>query len=253
VNTQKESKIKNLLDRHSQGTVLTARWLEGIGISHDLQKIYRKSQWLESIGTGAFKRYNDPITWAGGLYAIQKEATLPIHAGALTALSLQGLSHYLRTKNEIVYLFSQPGIKLPKWFSVYQWGPEIEHIKTSLLPEKTGLTDHAERNFSIVISAPERAMLECLYLSPKKIDLLECYQLMEGLTGLRPKLVQELLQQCTSVKVKRLFLFMADKAKHRWLDYVDLKKVDLGTGDRSITKGGLYNSKYRISIPKELA
>jgi len=253
VNTQKESKIKNLLDRHSQGTVLLAHWLQDIGISRDLQKVYRKSRWLESIGTGAFKRFNDPITWAGGLFAIQKEADLPIHAGALTALSLHGFSHYLRTTNEIVYLFSPQGIKLPKWFSMYKWGPKIEYVKTSFLSEKTGLTDHNEKSFSIVISAPERAMLECLYLSPKKINLLECYQIMEGLTGLRPKLVQELLQQCTSVRVKRVFLFMADKAKHKWLDYVDLKKVDLGTGDRSITKGGIYISKYCISVPNELA
>jgi len=46
---------------------------------------------------------------------------------------------------------------------------------------------------------------------------------------------------------------MAEKAKHQWFNYLDLTTINLGTGDRSFLKGGVYNSKYRINIPKELA
>jgi hypothetical protein len=42
-------------------------------------------------------------------------------------------------------------------------------------------------------------MMECLYLAPNKHDLQACYELMEGLTQLRPQLVQELLESCTSI------------------------------------------------------
>ena len=89
--------------------------------------------------------------------------------------------------------------------------------------------------------------------SPDKLDLIECYHLVEGLSNLRPKLLQELLEKCSSVKVKRLFLMMASKAQHQWLTFLDLKKIDLGKGDRSIIKGGVYNAKVHISVPKELA
>jgi hypothetical protein len=65
--------------------------------------------------------------------------------------------------------------------------------------------------------------------------------------------MQELLEQCTSVKVKRLFLYMANKAQHQWLTFVDQKKIDVGKGDRTIVKRGIYNSDFQISIPKELA
>lgn len=41
-------------------------------------------------------------------------------------------------------------------------------------------------------------------------------------------------------------------AKHNAL-FIDLKKIDLGKGDRSITKGGVYNAQFHISLPKELA
>jgi len=91
-----------------------------------------------------------------------------------------------------------------------------------------------------------------LYLAPEHIDLVECYHIMEGLTGLRPEVVQELLTKCTSVKVKRLFLYMAEKSNHAWLEYVDVKDVDLGSGKRSLVKQGFYDKKYKITLPREL-
>ena len=83
--------------------------------------------------------------------------------------------------------------------------------------------------------------------------MVECYQILEGLSNLRPKVLQELLEKCKSIKAKRLFLFMAYKANHQWLDYVDQTRIELGTGDRILVKSGVYNSKFKISIPKEMA
>ena len=92
----------------------------------------------------------------------------------------------------------------------------------------------------------------CLYLTPKKQELVECYEIMEGLNNLRPKQVQELLEACTSIKVKRLFLYMAEKARHDWFKYIDLEGIDLGNGKRSLVKEGVYISKYQITVPKAL-
>ena len=242
-----------MLELHKPGTVALAKWLERIGISRELQKNYKKSGWLEKLGPGAYKRPADQVTWKGGLYAIQQQAKLQLHAGALTALSLQGQSHYFRVSGEKIFLFSAHKTILPQWFKAYEWEQKIQYIKTSFLPEDMGLTQHEEKNFIITISAPERAILECLYLAPTKLDLVECYHLVEGLSNLRPKLMQELLEKCSSVKVKRLFLLMATKAQHQWLAFIDMKKIDLGKGDRSITKGGVYNAQFHISVPRALA
>jgi hypothetical protein len=105
----------------------------------------------------------------------------------------------------------------------------------------------------IRLSAPERAILECLYLTPKHIDIMECFHLMEGLVNLKPRLVQELLEKCNSVKVKRLFLYMAEKAGHAWMNFVNTSEIDLGNGNRQIKNGGVYISKYQITVPKEFA
>ncbi len=45
---------------------------------------------------------------------------------------------------------------------------------------------------------------------------------------------------------------MAEKLNHPWYKHINLSKVDLGKGKRSLVKDGLYVSKYKITIPKTL-
>ena len=191
MNTQNESKLKKMLELHKPGTVALAKWLETIGISRELQKNYKKGGWLEKLGPGAYQRPTDQISWQGALYTIQQQAKIQLHVGALTALSLQGQGHYFRVSGETVFLFSSHKTIIPQWFKAHNWGEKVRHIKTSFLPPDLGLMEYEIKNFSITISTPERAILECLYLAPAKLDLTECYHLVEGLSNLRPKLLQE--------------------------------------------------------------
>ena len=252
MSTNKYDKLKKVLGSIPSGTVALASWLEKQDISRDLQKRYKSSGWLLSIGAGALIKLGENVEWQGGLYAIQQHANMGIHAGGLTALSLQGQAHYLRLAEEAIYLFSQPRTILPSWFKNYNWGKSIQFYHTSFLPSKIGLIPHEEKTFSIEISSAERAILELIYLVPNKMDLVECYQILEGLTNLRPQVLQLLLESCTSVKVVRIFLYMAKKAKHRWLKYLDESKFKKGSGDRSLVKNGVYVADHKITIPKEL-
>ena len=250
--TNSDKKLMNLLSNHIPGTVLLASWLEKKGISRDLQQYYLKSGWLESYGFVAFKRPNENIQWTGALNSIQRQTDLSVHIGGLTSISLQGLSHYVRLEKEPLYLFSPQYVKLPKWFLNQEWSNQIIHVKTKFLPAISALFDYSQDGMKLQISSSERAILECLYQTPDRFDMVECYQILEGLANLRPKILEDLLENCSSIKVKRLFLYMASKANHQWLDFVDQSRIELGTGDRVIVKGGVYISKYKISIPKEL-
>jgi len=112
-----------------------------------------------------------------------------------------------------------------------------------------GLTDKAMGGWSVRLSAPERAMMELLYLVPGRESFAEASLLMEGLTTLRPQLTQSLLEQCRSVKVKRLFMHLAEHHNHPWVKRLDLSKVDFGKGKRMLVKGGRFDAKYRITVP----
>jgi hypothetical protein len=251
MSTENHSKINQLLALLPSGVVVQSSWLNAKGYSLDLQRRYRKSQWLEAIGPGAMIRYGDMVGYEGGIYALQQSG-LHVHPGGRTALSLLGRAHYLELAPNKVVLFGGKDETLPAWFQKHDWGTELDYHQTSFLPADIGLTVFELKNFSITISSAERAMMECLYLAPQEQDIMECYELMQGLNNLRPHSVQALLEHCRSVKVKRLFLYMAEKAKHDWFRYVDLGKIDLGKGKRSIVKNGVYSATYQITIPKEL-
>ena len=252
MNTEKISKLNHLLSTSPAGVVLTSSWLNKQGYSQDLQKQYRKSQWYRTIGTGALIREGDKVDYLGGIYALQAQLGMAIHPGAKTALALQGRAHYLGFNEQRATLFGPLGEKLPKWYECYDWGVEINAKSSEFLPRDLGLVELEHKSFKISVSSPARAIMECLYLAPQHQPLLEVYELMEGLNNLRPVAVQKLLESCTSVKVKRLFLYMAEKAGHDWFNFLKLEKIDLGSGKRVITSGGSLNAKYQIMIPREL-
>lgn len=245
-------KLKNVLDSWPAGQVVTSAWLSKKEISSQLVQRYLHSGWFEKLGVGAYKRPADTVEWYGAVASLQHQQLLDIHVGGVTAFSIRGASHYIRIGREQIFLYSSPQFRLPKWFTDFDWGNQINHVKSSVLPDKLGIAPYKFNGIEINVSAPERAILECLQASPKEFDLLECYQLLESQTTLRPVIMQRLLSECSSIRVKRLFLYMAEKANLPILQYLDKDKIDIGTGDRSIVKNGVYISKYRISVPKEL-
>ena len=85
---------------------------------------------------------------------------------------------------------------------------------------------------------------------PHAFDYEHAAHLIENLHFLRPVLLQKLLQQCTSIKVKRLFLYLAEKYQLPCFPHLDADQFDLSKGKRVIGKGGEYISTYQISVPK---
>ncbi|MBN1282885.1 MAG: type IV toxin-antitoxin system AbiEi family antitoxin [Proteobacteria bacterium] len=257
MNRQSGTKLNRILKLWPAKTVAVYSWLEKQDVSRQLVNTYQKGAWLKSVGRGAFVRFDEAVDWTGALYALQEQLRLPVHAGGKTALELTGYAHFLPLgKRPKVFLFGSPLTKLPSWFQKHDWGVETEYSMTDLFLSKkgeSGLTRHNLDSYAISISAPERAIMEVLYLVPQRQSFEEAGLLMEGMTTLRPKLVQELLESCNSIKVKRLFIFMAAHYRHAWAGKLNLSKVDLGTGNRLIVKGGRLNNKYRITVPESFS
>ena len=244
--------LNRLLQSHKADTVLLAPYLVKNGISRGLQEKYRSGKWLEPVGAGAFVRVGDTLDWQGALYSLQSQLDLPVHVGAMTALSMQGRTHYLRF-DEQVFLFSTQTQRLPLWFKRQSWYKTVSFHRTNFLPTtELDVNTVPYKTFTIKVSIPERAILEVIYLTPKYIDWSEAYQILEGLTTLRPTLLQTLLISCNYIRVKRLFLFMAAKIGHPWFSHLDISAIDLGAGKRSLVKNGVYIPDYLLTVPREL-
>ena len=242
-----------MISQWPRGTVSAASYLNKLSFGHDLLVRYKKSGWIQSFGRGAYILYGDKVEWPGALYALQTQLGLYVHPGGKTALELKGYAHYLPTDKAKVSLYGKQGQVLPSWFKGERLGVDIVMTGTNLFPgsSQEGLSEFNEKSFAIEISSPERAAMEMLHLVPGKIGFKEAFLIMENLVSLRPHTVQRLLDMCRSIKVKRLFMYMAEKQEHSWVSELDPSRIDFGNGKRMIVPNGKYDRKYRITVPKE--
>jgi hypothetical protein len=250
---KKRKKINRLISEWPRGTVAVSSHLNKIGFRHELIRSYKNSEWIESVGRGAFMLRGDKIDWPGGLYALQTQLNLEIHAGGKTALELKGFAHYLFPERKKIFLYGKSAQKLPAWFKNHTWdGQQILYTSTKLFPARhnEGLTKYNYSEFSIQISTPERAAFEMLYHVPKEVTFEESFLIMENLISLRPNIVQNMLESCSSVKVKRLFMYMADRHNHPWISRINKSGLYLGKGKRLIVKNGKLDKNYMITVPR---
>ena len=245
---QSGSKLNHLLRAMPRGTIATQDWLATQGVSRQLADSFTESQWLERVGRGAYKRVDDKnVGWLGGVWALQR--TVPVHVGAKTALEEQGFAHFIPMSRRRVWLFGPQKTKLPHWFVKNHWDHDVHLAATNLFSNnELGMTEHRVNDFTVRMSAPERAMFETLYLVPNNQSLNEAFQLMEGMTTLRPRLLDELLAECNSLTVRRVFMVFAHRLRYPW--YKKLHAVDLGEGKRAFAGGGKYHPSFQISLPE---
>lgn len=253
VTQSKNKKLDKLLSDWIPAAVYTSSYLKEKGYTPDLLNGYKESGWMRSIGTGAYTRFNDEPSWEGGLYALQQQLKLPVHVGGITALLLQGYGHFLPPKLNQCHLYSSRKLRLPKWFRTYNWDVDIIlHISSLFGSTESGLTQINRNLIPIKVASPERAILEMLSHVDSEASFTNAWQVMEGLTTLRPQLMQTLLERCTSIKVVRLCLYMGEKSQLQWVRKIDKDKLNLGSGKRSIVKGGKLNQRYQITVPEDL-
>jgi hypothetical protein len=194
----------------------------------------------------------------------------PLHVGGRTAVELSGYAHYLEAGDaSTVYLYGQG---IPSWLAKLQSSAHFETRSDHLFANSgTGVemrrfdlrsgeastpTKDAEARspweWSLTMSVPERAILEMIDELPQHESFHQVDVVMEGMANLRPQLLGKLLEECRSVKVKRLFLWYAERHGHSWLKHLDQTSVDLGRGKRQLVPNGHFDSRYQITLPTEL-
>ena len=254
---QNKTLLSFLYEILPEGVVASSTWLEGKGYSRQLVYKYVHSNWLEKLGRGAYMRPSSLLEWQGVVLSLQKLSNLPLHVGGLTALNLQGYAHYLPLAGENrVYLYGNSGDKkLPSWVNAIELHQEFWLNKKSLFGDDVkalGFKQSATkvRDWTLKVSSPERAILEVLYhVESGGISFQHANELFEGLTTLRPKLINSLLQSCKSDKAVRLFLFLANYNHHAWFKRIEQDNL-IGKGKMQIVKGGRFDNLYRITVPE---
>lgn len=244
------SKLNQLLSESLPGGLLFAGWLRNEGYSSQLLKKYRDSGWLEGLARGVMYRRNDNLSALTAIYCYNHQTGSNARVAAHSALELLGFSHYIPMgKPRLMVAFESGNVE--DWVKSDKYDMTIVPFHTGIF--KNPLTQSFDQSrYTIKISSPEQAFLECLYLVQDHYNYMDLYYIMEQLTSLNPEKVQTALENTSSQRIKRMFLYMAEKAGHYWFDMLDVDKLGLSSSKMKLVDNGVYISKYRITVPKEL-
>ena len=273
-----QGKLNHLERVLPEGLLVDAAWLNKKGYSTSLRSQYVSSGWLEQPARQVYRRPRGSLGWQQVVISLQTLLNRRLTVGGRTALELEGYAHYLpdRTKEVHIYGPERP----PVWLGNLRTGVRfLFHNSRKLFPTEVfprgrrGLVPTARRTGSahldlsqstflvqpwgqwdwpLTLSTPERALLELLDELPEHETFEQADKLVEGLTNLSPQRLQKLLAACRSVKVKRLFLFFADRHHHAWAQRIRKENIDLGKGKRMLARGGKLDPTYQITVPEDL-
>lgn len=275
VSAQKNGKLNQLFHDLPEGLLVDSAWLRMKGYSTSLSSQYVAAGWLERPAPRVYRRPRGALAWQQAVISLQTLLEKPLVVGGRTALELQGMGHYLTENIREVHLYGPE--RPPTWLDDLRLGvrfcyhtgkrlfrndpisqgPSAGNLRSDSdahaepMDENFMRLDWGQWNWPLIVSAPERAILELLDELPKDESFHQVDKLMEGLSTLSPLRMKKLLANCRSVKVKRLFFLFAERHHHRWLAHLDPLSFDLGTGNRVLVKGGKLNRRYHISVPEE--
>ena len=252
MNLQNDRKLKQLYQVLPEGVVAPASWFAKQGYSMQLLYQYAKSGWLKKTSRGSYIRDNATPSWQGAVLGLQKLSKKPFHIGGITSLNLQGYAHYLPfNDSQTIYLYGTQ--KLPAWFKNIKFEQKFIVMKKPYF-DAVGLKSIPSniKDWEIVVSSPERAIMELLYqVKPDGLGFEFAAEIFEGLTTLRPSLLNNLLDMCENIRVKRLFLFLTNYFNHSWVKYIKSEGLKIGSGKIQIVKNGIFDKKFLITVPKE--
>ena len=264
-----DGKLNQLQRLLPDGLLADARWLQRHGYSRSLVAKYVKSGWLQAPVRGAYQRAGDTSDQALSAIAVvlslQRLRPPLLAVGGRTALELLGLGHYGDPDGPTQ--FHLCGAAPPPVWARRLLGTRLVYHRPTLFtadplladdPQAGGFDRHFTRpsagglETQLIISTPERALLEVLDLVPQVASFHEADVLMQGLSSLSPRRLYALLADCRSVKVKRLALWFADRHGHAWASRLERGAIDLGSGKRVLEPGGRLDSTYNITVPREM-
>ena len=244
------TKINQLLANTASTGLLFADWLKREGYSGQLQKRYRDSGWLTAMCKGVMYRTGENLNAYDALASYNKQMDGKLRIAAMSALEYAGFNHYV-PMGKPTLMVALTNNKAPLWMKSDMFDMTFRTFYSNAFTYVDVIK--REQNKGILyISPPEQAFLECLFLAPKLYSYMDLYYIMEQLTTFRSEVVQHLLETTDNKRVKRIFLYMAEKAGHYWFEELITTKIDLGTGKLRLATNGKFNAKYNMTIPKDL-
>ena len=247
------------------GLLVTRSWLMERGLARHAVDNLVKSGQLLPLRPGVYIRPGSRLVWQGVVGSLQRMGGTFV-VGGTSALELHGRTHYLPlARRRTIHLHGSG--PLPSWANRLGLEETFRRHGTAWLSEPEESPERCEQrplsSFTVEVpwgdgfqtvrtSTLERALFEILKDVPARVSFEHAEQLMEGLADLSPRRLDALLRRTRSIKVKRLFFWLAERQGHAWLKRLDAGDFDLGRGKRVLARDGRLVSRYGITVPKTM-
>jgi len=213
--TIRSSLIKSLQTAFPRGAPFDHQELAKLGVSSALAHHYLKAGWLVRLGRGVFMFANDILRQEDCLRFVSRRGD-GFHVGGRTALAWRGVRHNLPAR-EALSLWGEEKASLPPWFRKrFRSCYTARNPFSSKLPKNFGLQSLPETPNGVLVSVPERALLEMLSEVGVHQGIEEARNIMEGARSLRPEILATLLKNCQRVKVVRLCVLWSEELNLPW-------------------------------------
>lgn len=237
-----------------EGVLVNRTWLKRKGVDRPAVDYYIRSGKLEAVARGVYRKPGPPLKWQNIVYSLQLLG-YQVHVGHSSALQYHGFQHYLAFGNtDQISLYCDS--RLPSWIDEFDQFSCIQmeqSLFTNGYAQGTVAVAFGTWDWPIKYSTPERAFIELMSTIRTAEDISQARMMLEAAANLRPRVLQDLLEQCRQIKAKRLFLWMARISGHAWYAQIDKTQVDLGSGKRQIVPEGVLDKEFLITVPKEMS
>lgn len=228
--------FKVLLAGLPRGEPLSTAALQARGLSAFRASALARSGWLVHLARGVYMLPGDALTREGCL-AFLAQQTPGLHVGSKTALAWRGVRQNIAFR-EHLSLWGDTPRRLPEWFTQrFPASYQATRLFDRTLPKAFGLQPLPTGDPRVLVSVPERAMLELLSDVGKVQSLAEARDLVESLPGLREKVLDELLRHTTRIKVVRMAATLAIGMKLPWAAVASRHSERIGGGARWVAVG----------------
>ena len=231
--------FKRTLAKLPRGEPLSTAALREHGVSEFRASALARSGWLTHLGRGVYMLPGDTLTRDGCLAYLAQHVP-GLHVGSKSALAWRGIRQNVSFRESLT-LWGEQARRLPQWFtrrfpSRYQ----ATQLFDAELPKGFGLQPVPNGRPEVLVSVPERALLELLSDVGKTQSLQETRQLVEGLRTVREKTFDELLAHTTRIKVVRLAELLARDLDLPWAATAKRHSQRIGGGKRwvAVSKTG---------------
>lgn len=227
--------LLRLMEGVPRGQPLDPQMLRDCGVSAQQTTYFVSAGWLQRLSKGAYLLAGDSPTRAGILAYLSHHAN-GLHVGGKTALDWQGgrLSIDAHTRFS---LWARRPYAMPDWADLHlPHTLQTTQLFDDALPSNTSLAALPNLDPSILVSRPERALLELASDIGKRGGkgqaLDEAIAMAATLPDLRPKVLDRLLSHCTRVKVVKLVRDLGAASGHAWGEDLQRHVDRLGPGKR---------------------